>query len=66
MLDPLALPVGVLGGTILVYGGPLRNAFEHHVAVSDFSISVFTRKRMNPAHAAAVTKDFAVFCNLKQ
>ena len=50
----------------MVYGGPLRNAFEHHVTVSDLSISVFTRKRMNPAHEAAVTKDFAVFCNLQQ
>ena len=36
MLDPLALPVSVLGGTIVVYGGPLRNAFEHHVTVFVF------------------------------
>ena len=63
-LDLLVLPAAFLGGTIVVNGGPLRNSFEHHVAVSDFTASVFAWKRMDPAHVATVTKDIAVFCDL--
>ena len=63
-LDLLVLPVAFLGGTIVVNGGPLRNSFEHHVAVSDLPVSVSTRKRVDPAHVATVTKDIAIFCDL--
>jgi hypothetical protein len=58
------LPAAFLGGTIVVNGGPLRNSIEHHVAVPDFTASAFARKRVDPAHAATVTKDIAVFCDL--
>src|SRR5437667_2826740 len=61
---PPGLPAAFLGGTIVVNGGPLRNSFEHHVAASDFTASVSARKRVDPAHAATVTKDIAVFCDL--
>ena len=55
-----------LGGTMEVDGGPLRNSFEHHVTVPNFTASVADRKRVDSAHAATVTKDIAVFGDLHQ
>src|SRR5439155_26303855 len=55
-----------LGGTMGADGGTLRDSFEHHVTVSNFTAPVAEREWMDPAHAAAVTKDVAVFGDLQQ
>ena len=47
-------------------GGPLGDSFKHHVTVSNFPAPVDKRERVDPAHAAAVTKDVAVFGDLQQ
>ena len=47
-------------------GGPLGDSVEHHVTVSNFTAPVAKRERMDTAHAAAVTKDIAVFIDLQQ
>ena len=47
-------------------GGSLGDSFEHHVTVSNFTAPVGEREWVDPAHAAAVTKDIAVFINLQQ
>ena len=47
-------------------GGALGNSFEHHMTVSDLTVSLAKRERMNAVHAMTVTKDVAVFCNLQQ
>ena len=49
-----------------VQSGPLGDAFEHHVTVSDLTAPVFKWERVNTAHAAPVTKDVAVFFDLQQ
>src|SRR6266571_2308222 len=47
-------------------GGPLGDSVEHHVTVSNFTAPVAEWERMDPAHAAAVAKDVAVFGDLEQ
>src|SRR5947208_616060 len=47
-------------------GGPLRDSFEHDATVSNFTASVAEAERVDSAHAAAVTKDIAVFRDLQQ
>src|SRR5437879_3414881 len=63
-LDLLASLV-VLGGTMEVNGGPLRNSVEHHMTVPDLTAPVVQRERMDSVHAAAFTKDIAVFFDLQ-
>src|SRR5262245_29222489 len=65
-LDLLDFAGLVLGGTMEVERGPLRNSFEHHATVSDFTASAFKWERVDTAHAAPVTKDIAVFIDLQQ
>src|SRR5207237_4951900 len=49
-----------------VHGGALRDSFEHHMTVPDLTAPVVQRERMDTAHAAAFTKDIAVFFDLQQ
>ena len=44
----------------------MRNSFEHDVTISNFTVPVREWKRMDTAHAAAVTNNVAVFRNLEQ
>src|SRR5438067_13874762 len=43
----------VLGGTMEVQGGALRDSFEHHVTVPDLTAPVVQRERMDTGHVAA-------------
>src|SRR5881296_2779825 len=64
-LDLLASLV-VLGGTMEVNGGPLRDSFEHHVTVPDLTAPVVQRERIDSVHTPAFTKDIAVVFDLQQ
>ena len=49
-----------------IQGGPLGNSFEDHVTIPYLTVPGFKWERVDTVHAAAVTKDIAVFRDLQQ
>src|SRR5881394_1552404 len=54
------------GGTMEINGGPLRDSFEHHVTIPDFTAPVSQRERVDTTHAASFAQNISVFLYLEQ
>ena len=49
-----------------IQGGPLGDSFEDHVTIPYLTVPGFKWERVDTVHAAAATKDIAVFRDLQQ
>src|SRR5262249_15035895 len=56
----------LLSATTQAKGGPLRDSFEHDIALSNFTAPVRERERVNTADATAFANHISIFRNLQQ